>query len=166
MCNFPHLWVILCVVATWMLEFPQEIHMKCITGVKGHVGVSWGQEGVNLLSNALWPSNLVGRTPDQSVMHCWVKGHAGVIRGQPGVKLLSSVLWPSNLAGRILIKVECIAGIKDYEGVSWGQVGVNLLNNALWPPNLVGRTHDQSVMHWWGQRSCKGQLDTTRGKSA
>ena len=26
-CNFPRLWVILCVVATWMLEFPQEIHM-------------------------------------------------------------------------------------------------------------------------------------------
>ena len=27
-CNFPHLWVILCVMATWMLEFPQEIHMN------------------------------------------------------------------------------------------------------------------------------------------
>ena len=28
--NFPHLWVILCVVATWMLEFPQEIHMLSV----------------------------------------------------------------------------------------------------------------------------------------
>ena len=62
--------------------------MHCwIAGVKGHVGVSWGQVGVNLLSNALWPPNLVGRIPDQSVMHCWiagVKGHVRVSWGQVG----------------------------------------------------------------------------------
>ena len=44
---------------------------QCMAGVKGHVGVSWGQVGVNLLSNALWPPNLVGRTPDHNLMHCW-----------------------------------------------------------------------------------------------
>ena len=41
---------------------------QCIVAIKGHVGVSWGQVGVNLLSNGLWPPNLVGRTPDWSVM--------------------------------------------------------------------------------------------------
>ena len=39
---------------------------QCIVAIKGHVGVSWGQVGV--LSNGLWPPNLVGRTPDWSVM--------------------------------------------------------------------------------------------------
>ena len=38
-----------------------------IAGDKGHEGVSWGQVGVNLISNAHWPPNLVGRTPDQSI---------------------------------------------------------------------------------------------------
>ena len=51
--------------------------------------------------NALWLPNLVSRTPDQSVVHCWVKGHVGVIWGQPGVKLLRNALWPPNLVGRI-----------------------------------------------------------------
>ena len=54
--------------------------------VKGHVGVRWGQVGVNLLSNAVWPPNLVGRTPDQRVMHCWgwrsCRGQLGSRRGQ------------------------------------------------------------------------------------
>ena len=31
---------------------------------------------------------------------------------------------------------------------------------------LVEMTPDQSVMHWWGQRSCKGQLGSTRDKIA
>ena len=47
----------------------------------GRVGVSWGQVGVNLLSNALWPPHLVGRTPDRGVMHCWGQR---ACRGQPG----------------------------------------------------------------------------------
>ena len=46
--------------------------------------------------NAVWPSNLVGRTPDWNVMH-WVKGYAEVNRGQVGGKLLRSALWPPNL---------------------------------------------------------------------
>ena len=29
--------------------------------------------------------------------------------------------------------------------------------NALCLPNLVRRTPDQSIMHYWGQRSCRGQ---------
>ena len=41
-----------------------------------------GSSGVKLLRNALWLPNLVGRIPDQSVIHCWdqkvMKGSAGV----------------------------------------------------------------------------------------
>ena len=40
------------------------------------------------------------------------------------------------------------------------------LRNALWPPNLVGRTPDQSVMHCWSRRSCRGQLGSSRGQIA
>ena len=69
--------------------------MNCwIAGIKGHVGVSWGQVGVNLLSNALWPPNLVGRIPDQSVMHCWAQRSCRGQLGQPEVKLLRNALWP------------------------------------------------------------------------
>ena len=103
-------------------------------GVKGH-------PGVNLLSKALWLPNLVGRTPDQSVMHCWSQRSC---RGQSGVKLRRNALWPP----------------------SWGQVGVNLLRSALWSSNLMGRIPDQSVMHCWGQRSCRGQPGSTRGQIA
>ena len=56
---------------------------SCIAEVKGHAGVSQGQPEVKFFRNALWPPNLAGRTPDQSVMHRWVKGHAGVSWGQP-----------------------------------------------------------------------------------
>ena len=38
--------------------------------------------------------------------------------------------------------------------------------NALWLPNLVGITPDQIAMHCWGQRSCRGQLGSTRGQIA
>ena len=40
--------------------------VQCIAAVKGHVGDSWGQIGVNLLHNALWPPNLAERTPDRA----------------------------------------------------------------------------------------------------
>ena len=40
------------------------------------------------------------------------------------------------------------------------------LRNTLRPPNLVGRTPDKIVMHCWGQRSCSGQLGSTRSQIA
>ena len=40
------------------------------------------------------------------------------------------------------------------------------LNNTLWLPNLVRRTPDQSLVHCWGQRSCRGHLGSTRGQTA
>ena len=55
---------------------------------------------------------------------------------------------------------ECNAllGSKDMHG----SAKVNQRSNSLEVPCghriLVERTPDQSVMHWWGQRSCKGQL--------
>ena len=33
-----------------------------------------------------------------------------------------------------------------------------MLRNALWIPNFVGKTSDQSVIHCWGQKPCRGQL--------
>ena len=118
----------------------------CIAGVKGHVGVSWGQEGVNLLSNTLWPPNLVGRTPDQSVMHCWGQRSC---RGQPEVKLLRNAVWPPNLVGRTLYQSVTHCWVRGHAGVSQGQPEVKFFRNALWPPNLTERTPDQSVMHRW-----------------
>ena len=43
--------------------------------------------------NTLWPSNLVGRTPNGSVMHCLGQRSC---RGQAGVKLLRNALWSPN----------------------------------------------------------------------
>ena len=65
-----------------------------------------------------------------------------------------------------LTKAKYIARVKGQVGVSWGQVGVNLLSNTLRPPHLVGRTPDQSLMHCWGQRSCRGQVGSSRGQFA
>ena len=49
---------------------------------------------------------------------------------------------------------------------SKGHAGVKLLSNALWPPNLVEKTLNQSVLHWWGQRSFRGHPGSTRGQFA
>ena len=40
------------------------------------------------------------------------------------------------------------------------------LRNALGLPNLVRRAPDQSVVHCWGQRSCRGHQGSTRGHIA
>ena len=49
------------------------------------------------LRNALWPPNLVGKTPDRSVMHSWGQrlcmGQLGSIRGQ----IAQNALWQLNL---------------------------------------------------------------------
>ena len=78
------------------------------------------------------------------------RGHLGSTRGQKCLEMPygHQIWWEESLT-----KAQCIAGVKGHERVSWGQVGVNLCNNDPWPPNLVGKTHDQSVIHWWGQRS-------------
>ena len=91
--------------------------------------------------NALWLPNLIGRTPEQSVMHYWVKDHAGVTR-------------PPDLVGRTSDQ-----SVMHYWGskVMQGSAGVNHRSNCSeWPPNLVERTSDQSVMHCWCQRSYRG----------
>ena len=63
--------------------------------VKGYAGVIWGQPGVKLLSNGLWPPILVGRNPDQSIMHCLGQRSC---EGQPEIKFFTNALWPPNLA--------------------------------------------------------------------
>ena len=91
------------------------------------------------LRNALWLPNLVRRTPDQSVMHCW--GHRSY-RGQPGsTRGQFAQKWPmATKFGRKnpWPKHNALLGFKGHVGVRWGQVGVNLLNNALWPLKFVG----------------------------
>ena len=56
-----------------------------------------------------------------------------------------------------LTEVQCIDGIKGQPGSTW----VKLLRNAIRAPNLIERTIDQSVINWWGQMSCSGQLGST-----
>ena len=49
-CNFPHLWVILCVVETWMLQFPQEIHMYAkLLARRGYSTVYYAQNNLRAL---------------------------------------------------------------------------------------------------------------------
>ena len=53
--------------------------------------------------------------------------------------------------------------------LTWGQRssrGQSALEMPLGLPNLVRRTPDQSVVHCWGQRSCRGYLGSTRGQIA
>ena len=94
---------------------------QCIAGVKGHAGVSQGQPEIKLLRSAVWPPNLVERTLDQSVTHCWVRGHAGVSQGQPEVKVFRNALWPPNLAERTPDQSVMHRWVKGHAGVSWGQ---------------------------------------------
>ena len=131
-----------------------------------HLGskVIWGSI---CLKMPKWLPNLVRRTPDQSVVHCWGQK---VMQGLSGVNQMSNCLempyshqiwWEESLT-----REKCIDGVEGHVGVSWDQVGVNLPSNALRPPNLVGRTPDQSIMHPLGQRSCWGQLGSSRGHFA
>ena len=100
---------------------------QCIAGVKGHAGVSQGQPEAKLLRNAIWPQNLVGRTLDQSVTHCWIRGHARVSQGQPEVKFFRNALWPPNLAERTPDQSVMHQWVKGHAGVSWGQPEGNCL---------------------------------------
>ena len=90
------------------------------------------------LRNTLWLPNLIGRSPDQGVVHCCCQRSC---RGHPGVNKRSNCLE-----------------------MPYGHQIKSI--NALWPPNLRERTPDQSVMHCWGQRSCRGQLRSTKGQIA
>ena len=110
------------------------------------------QNNVKDVKNALWQPDLVGRTPDRSVVQWW-GGRS--YRGQPGstrVKLLRNAVWQPNLK-EPLTKVKSNNGVEGHAGVSWGQTGVKLLRNALWLPNFIGRTPDRKIIHWWVQTS-------------
>ena len=45
-----------------------------------------------------------------------------------------------------------------------GHPEVKSSSNSLWLPKLVSRTPDHSVVHYWGQRSCRGHLGSARGQ--
>ena len=80
-----------------------------------------------MFRNAIWPPNLVERTLDQSVTHCWNRGHAGVSQGQAEVKFFRNALWPPNLAERTPDQSVMHRWVKDHAGVSWGQPKDNCL---------------------------------------
>ena len=101
---------------------------NAMLGVKGHAGVSQGQLEVKLLTNALWTPDLVGRTPDQSVNHCWgqrsCRGQPGSTRGQNLYKYPVVTKF-----GRKDLRSECNAlmGLK----VLQESAGVNQRQNCL-----------------------------------
>ena len=154
--------------ALWLPNLVRKTPWRayCIAGVRGHAGVIWSQPGVILLRNILWPPNLVGRIPDQIISIAGVKGHVGSFKFNQGSICLAMPYGHQIWWEEPLTRAQCIAGVKGHAGVSQGQPEVKFLRNALWPPNLVERTPDQSAMHWWDQRSCRGQLRSTRGKIA
>ena len=122
-----------------------------------------GSTEVQMLRYALWPPSLVGRTPEQSVMHCWVKGHAGVSRGQPKVTMLRYAVWPSNMLGRTPDQsvMHCWGQrlCRGQPGSTSGQIALNALGYQIWwkePPTKV-----KCIA---GQRSCMGQPESTRGQ--
>ena len=79
---------------------------KILLRSKFYVVVSRVQPEVILLKNAVLQPRSVGRTPDQSVLHCWViKGHVWGQLGSAEVKLLRNALQPPNQAiGLLLFK--------------------------------------------------------------
>ena len=50
--------------------------------------------------------------------------------------------------------------------VTGGHLEVSLSRNALRVPNLVTRIVEGPIVHCWGQRSCRGQLGSSRGQIA
>ena len=85
--------------------------------MEGHSGGNWGSTRGKLLRNALWPPDLVGRTPDQRVMHCWAQCHTGVNWGQPGVKLHMNALWLPNFGRKNpWLKWSALMGSKVMQG--------------------------------------------------
>ena len=72
-------------------------------------------------------TNLVGRTPKQSVV---VKGHAGVKQGQPGVKLLGNTLWLPSLVERNPDRIILQCWGRRSCGVRWGSTGGKIAWNC------------------------------------
>ena len=70
----------------------------------------------------------------------------------------------STIKNKRVSKICNFSGVKGHTGDSRNQPRVKLLKNALRPPNSVGRTPEQSATYYWGQRSCKGRLGSTRGQ--
>ena len=83
------------------------------------------------LRNALWLPNLVGRTPDWSVMHCWGRrsrrGHPGSTRGQ-----IAQECPMATKFGRKNPWPECNALVGSK--VMQGSAGVNQRSNCLGMP--------------------------------
>ena len=140
---------------------------------------SRGQPGVKLLRNALWQPNLVGTTLGQSVVHWWgqrsCRGHYIYINKKKqfcqSVCLCVYPAMRNAVRGCIKLKLGKVVGngpprfVVNFSKWPYQRSKViqrsNCIRNVIRPPNLVERTHGRSVMHSWGQRSCRGQLGST-----
>ena len=95
-------------------------------GLKLGMGVGDGPQGSRAYfwSNPTErPANLVGRTPDGSVMHSWsqslCRGQLGSTRGHSAQE---NSLWQPTLVERTLDQMQCIDGIRSQPGSSRGQI--------------------------------------------
>ena len=118
--------------------------------------------------NALWPPNLVGRTPKRSEVQCWLILIFELNVWNMYVCMRFVVLWGIKLkrgmgVGDGPTKFESIFSKRHHQRAKVIQ-GSSCLRNVLWPPNLMGNTLGQSVMHCWGQSSWRGQPGSTRGQ--
>ena len=139
--------------------------MQCIDGVKGLAGVSW------VVANATEYYAAAGALVYITKISKSVWG---------GVYVCVCVYICPVMHFAMLRRIELKLGM----GVGGGPtrfVGIFLkgphlgskviqgsicLRNALWLPNLVRTTPDHSIVHCWGQRSCRGQLGSGRGQFA
>ena len=117
------------------------------------------------IRNSLWLTNLLGRSPDRSVMHCFgqrsFRGQLGSTWGQIAYKFSVATKFGRKNPQRVM---HCWGpkSCKGQLGSIWGRI----LRNALWLPNLIEGTSHQNVMHCCCQRSCRGQLGSIRGQIA
>ena len=110
----------------WYRKYPWP---KCnvLLGAKSNAVVSYGQPEVKMLRNTLWPPNLVGRIPDQSIMLCWDQRSC---RGQPG-STRGQIARKSPMATKFGNKnpwPQCnTLEVKGHPVVIWGQQEGNCL---------------------------------------
>ena len=160
--------------------------MLRIDGVKSLPRVSWGQPEANLLKmpygyqgstrgqlKCVGPSNVANATEHYAAVGALVYitkiSKSGWVCG--GVYVCVCVYLCPAMHFAMLRRIELKLGMGLGDGLprfvgifSKGpHLGSKVIQgsicprNALWLPNLV-RTPDQSIVHCWGQRSCRGQF--------
>ena len=112
---------------------------QCIAEVKGHVGVSQGQPEVKLLWNPKWPPNLVTRTPDQGIIHCWghrsCSSNKGSIVGQLLRNTYGHQMWLMSLC-----KIYAATGLNAILYIQLLKSCVTESNHPMWTLDNLSMT--------------------------